>query len=148
MPYLYAKQSKKSMGKLLDSLNKGDLEYIIFSDFDVAHCVTEKKEFLTTTKMPEADLTKITIVKQEIESWYLAGLNYSNARKLRIPVRPNTEYISKELFDRDRTNKFSSRIDFMQEILKHFDISTAKRQNNSFRYMWHKFIFQSTRQYA
>lgn len=139
-PYLYAKMSKKSIGKLLNALNKGGREYIIFSDLDTARCVTEKKESLIKTNTPKADPAKIAIVKLEIESWYLAGLKYSDARKLQLPPRANTEDISKELFNQNMTNKFSSRIDFMQEILKYFNANTAKKQNDSFRYMWHKFI--------
>lgn len=140
IPYLYARRSKKSLEELLNSLNKNDQDYIIFSDFDEARCITKKKEDLII-KMPRADPARIAIVKQEIESWYLAGLSYSNAHKLQIPFRPNTEDISKELFPQNRTSRFSSRIDLMQEILKHFDINAAKKQNDSFRYMWHKFIF-------
>jgi len=33
-----------------------------------------------------------------------------------------------------------SRIVFMQEILKHFDVEVAKKRNASFRYFMHRWI--------
>ena len=91
-------------------------------------------------EIPTADLAKVVVVKTEIESWYLAGLDHSGTRKLGVPFYTNTEHIPKKIFEQNRPGKFDSRIDFMMEILKIFDIDTAKNQNASFRYVCEKFM--------
>ena len=136
---MYVRKRRKIIEKLLKSLNTSGRDYVIFSDFDEDRCITKKKEDVTIS-IPGADPARIVIVKCEIESWYVAGLSRSDADKLQIPFRANTEIVSKESLERDRVKRFSSRIDFMQEILKHFDVKEAKKQNPSFRYMWQKFI--------
>lgn len=138
--FLYARRPKKVRENMVKSLEHLNYDYIIFSDFDVAPCITQSKKNLQA-KISSADSTKIAVVKTEIESWYLAGLDYSSAQKLRIPFYSNTEDISKEQFEQIGSTRFTSKIDFMQEILRLFTINTAKKQNDSFRYVWQKFIF-------
>ncbi len=138
--YLYAERPKKAIESMLNSLKRADSEYVIFADFDTSQCITESKTILKN-KIPGAGFAKIAVAKKEIESWYLAGLDRASTRKLRIPFYPNTEGISKEMFEHNRLGKHDSRIDFMQEILKRFDVKVAKKQNDSFRYVWHKFVF-------
>ena len=140
MSYLYAQRSKKNRDRMVNILKRRRIDYIIFSDFDEALCVTKSKAVLQT-KIPSAESAKIAVPKNEIESWYLAGLDYSSTRKLRIPFYTNTETVSKEQFDYNRSTSSDSKIDFMQEILKLFNVGTAKKQNNSFKYVWHKFVF-------
>lgn len=138
----YAEQTKKAREAVIKYLKHSGIEYIIFSDFDAAACITKSKRNLQA-KISTADLAKIAIVKAEIESWYLAGLDYSSTRRLRIPFYPNTEVISKEQFERIGSTKFTSKIDFMKEILKFFSTDTARKQNDSFKYVWQNFIFNS-----
>ena len=139
-PYQYSGMPKKTREKFVKSLEQSNSDYIIFSDFDMASCITKSKVNLQT-KISTADLAKIAIVKTEIESWYLAGLDNQSTRKLGIPFYPNTENITKEQFEKVQPKKFTSKIDFMQDILKLFNFDVAKRQNDSFRYVWQKFIF-------
>lgn len=87
----------------------------------------------------------VAIAQTEIESWYLAGIDRSNASQLRIPHYPTTDTIPKEHFNEIIPSMFESRIDFMQELLKKFSIQTAKFQNSSFRYVWNRFIFPTRR---
>ena len=80
------------------------------------------------------------VVCREIESWYLAGLNDDSRRKIKIRRRFNkTDSISKEQFDRMMPERFVSRIDFMQEIMKLFDRETASTKNTSFEYFMRKY---------
>lgn len=138
--YTYAERSQETVTNFIKSLNDLNTDYIIIADFDSSTCFTFVKNKIQL-KMPSADITKITIVKTEIESWYLAGVDRSNSRKLQIPYYSTTDNITKEMFNEIISSKFKSRIDFMVEILKIFDSSTAKKQNTSFRYAWNKFLF-------
>lgn len=78
------------------------------------------------------------MVIKKIESWYLAGLDDSPCKQLGIPSYTNTEDITKEQFNRLMSKKFDSRIDFMQEILKYFQVEIAKQKNKSFNYLLEK----------
>ncbi len=132
--YQYAQRSKKNVDRLMHTLKHSGYEYVVFSDFDRAQCVTASKEALQK-RIPVKDAARIAVAKMEVESWYLAGLDHSSTRKLHIPFYANTEDISKEQFETNRP-KDSLRIPFMIEVLKLFDIDTAKKQNHSFRYVW------------
>ena len=85
------------------------------------------------------DVARIAVVKAEIESWYLAGLDHRNAGSLEIWYSGNTESMTKEDFTRMH-EKYSSKIDFMTDILKKFSIDIAKTRNESFRYFCDKFL--------
>ena len=62
------------------------------------------------------------------------------AVKLKYERRFNkTDGISKEQFDSMMPQKFVSRIDFMQEIMKLFDRETALSKNTSFEYFMQKY---------
>ena len=82
---------------------------------------------------------KIIVVVKEIESWYLAGLDNKVCKQLKIKNFPNTEKVTKEEFNSLIPKKFTSRIDFMLEILKNFSIEIAKKKNTSFRYFVEKY---------
>lgn len=103
-------------------------------------CYTEKKQNIKNKKVSNLDDTKIIVVKTEIESWYLAGLNYHNSRSLRIPYYVNTENITKENFLSIMPDMYTSRINFMQEILKKYSLSVGKSQNKSLDYCCNKYL--------
>ncbi len=50
------------------------------------------------------------------------------------------EHINKSAFDNLKSKKFSSRIDFMSEILKLFCIDRAKMKNGSFSYFVENYV--------
>ena len=74
------------------------------------------------------------VVKKEIESWYLAGLDSAACKQLKLPLSRNTDKITKEKFENLMKKKFDSRRDFMVEVLKYFSIKEAKGKNASFKY--------------
>ena len=137
--YDYAGSPKKTLKNLMKTLNNANKEYIILSDFDNATCVTDKKNKLFDSN-PYFNKSHMVISKSEIESWYLAGLDRAASQSLSIIYRPNTETVSKEDFNKYMSNKFSSRIDFMTEILKNFNFDVAMKQNPSFKYFSKKYL--------
>ena len=90
-------------------------------------------------KHPNIDKSKIIVVIKEIESWYLAGLDNKVCRQLKINNFADTDNVTKEKFNALIPKKFTSRIDFMSEILKYFSIEIAKQKNNSFQYFVEKY---------
>ena len=76
----------------------------------------------------------------EIESWYLAGLNDEECKRLGLPTTiDNTDHISKEQFLGLMPDRFDSKAEFMLEILRVFDHETARSKNSSFRYFMQKY---------
>ena len=115
-------------------------DYIFVTDIDDAPCITFRKQ-VKQNKLENLDKDKILVVIKEIESWYLAGLDSECCKKLRISSPNNTNDIAKEQFNRLIPKKFEeSRIDFLQEILKYFQVEIAKQKNASFRYLLEKYV--------
>jgi hypothetical protein len=126
-----------TLGRYVRSLRSTEVSnYFFVTDINNSPCVTHKKGKLKKVKNFRNVLEeeRIVVVIKEIESWYLAGLDDSACKELRIETLGNTNNITKEDFNRIIPEKFDSRIDFMQEILKRFSIETAKEKNVSFNY--------------
>lgn len=136
----YSQQGKKRVKNFLRSIEAMRADYIYFGDIDQSPCITAKKEkALEACRSLKSD--KIIIVIKEIESWYLAGLDKRSTTQLGISFNfPATDDITKEKFNEIIPKKFTSRIDFMSEIVKHFSIDAAKQKSKSFKYFYEKHI--------
>jgi hypothetical protein len=118
-----------------------DADYIFVTDINDAPCVTAKKGEIKR-RFGSVDKDRIAVVKREIESWYLAGLDEDKCKDLKIPSFRVTDDVTKEQFGKLISEGFGSEIYFMQELLKSFDIETAKKKNKSFRYFVEKYGLQ------
>jgi len=130
----YATQKNKKTDNFLKSIKAMNAGYIYVTDIDYSPCITVKKKGIEN-KLKKIDEAMIAVVIKEIESWYLAGLDDTNSKKLKIHTLDTTDDITKEQFNSLIPEKFDSRIDFMSEILKYFSIGTAKRKNKSFGFI-------------
>ena len=130
-PWKYAQQKREKVNGFLRSIKAMGADYFLLADINSHLCFPEKREALLE-KFTELDSRQTLIVHREIESWYLAGLPEDN--RLGLKVSANTSYIAKEQFDAGIPKVFDSRIDFMIEILKLFDVNTAAARNHSFQY--------------
>jgi len=128
----YATMKKEKVDNFIKSINAMGADYIYLTDINSSPCITAKKEEIQK-KHPNIDKDKIIVVIKEIESWYLAGLDNKVCRQLKIKNFANTNNVTKEDFNSLIPKKFTSRIDFMSEILKNFSIEIAKQKNKSFR---------------
>ena len=118
------------------------VKYIIplfFADIDKFPCVTSRKDRIIA-KFNNLEQGKILVVKPVIESWYLAGLDSDACRAFRIPQLNDTSGITEQVFNQRIPKKFKIRRDFMVEILKQYDIETARRKNESFAYATYKHL--------
>jgi len=136
--YKYSQAKDKKIRGFINSIQCMKAKYVYITDNDCVKCYkTQVKSVLD--KHDCIDVNDIVVVIQEIESWYLAGLDKLSCKKLGIKDCVSTIDVTKEDFDRLKPKKFDSRTDFMQEVLKYFDIDTGKHKNASFKYFLNTF---------
>ncbi|PWB49859.1 MAG: hypothetical protein C3F06_13645 [Candidatus Methanoperedenaceae archaeon] len=138
MLWKYAQEKDDKIFKFIKSIESMDADYICVADINGSPCVTDRKQRLHKD-IKNIEKEKIVVVKKEIESWYLSGLNETSSKKLKVKSFVNTEHITKKQFNDLIPKIFDSRIDFMSEILKFFCMNTAKMKNESFKYFIEKF---------
>ena len=137
--YEYAQRKPSQVREYISQIKfVSDWDYLFTADFDEGPCITLRKSRLMDQYDSLDDPKRILIVRREIESWYLAGLNSDSCAHLGIPNFPNTNDIVKEQFDGIIPQRFDSRTDFLVETLKWFDATTARRKNASFDYAMEK----------
>lgn len=133
----YAKQRSDYVIKFVKSIKAMKADYFFVADINSVPCITKRKQKLHKI-FKNVDEDRILVIVQEIESWYLAGLDEASSEKLRLPIFKTTNSFTKERFDGLIPEKFDSRIDFMLEILKHFSLEIAKQKNDSLKYFIEK----------
>ena len=133
----YANLKRVKFQQILQGIEAMSGDYIVVADIDEEPCVTAKKIFVRK-RIPHLDDTRIRVVIREIESWYLAGLNRPSAEQLDLPDMDRTDEITKEMFAALMPEKFTSRIDFMMEILKLYSLETAMQKERLRPVLRHK----------
>lgn len=127
----YAQRKAEKVNAFLRSIKSMGAEYLLLGDLNAHACFPRKKEALLE-KFTQLDDRRVLIVVREIESWYLAGLPDNNPLGIQVPA--NTSELTKEQFNDTMPKRLDSRIDYMLEVLKLFDTSTATGRNPSFHY--------------
>jgi hypothetical protein len=139
--YQYARRPKKKIREFIRSIVSKQVDFLCITDINTSPCVTARKERIKKRKFGTLDNSRILVVRKEIESWYLAGLNEECCRRLRLPARYETESISKEQFKQFLSgSKLGCTVNCMIEILKNYNIGTAKSKNGSFDYFYRKYL--------
>jgi hypothetical protein len=140
LPRKYAELGKTSINTLINTFKENGNDYIFVTDIDKAKCISGKKQERVQEYSSIDDKQRIIVVKKEIESWYIAGLTDDKCNELGFEVSEDTCKSGKGAFKRlMEKSGFKSEKDFMQEILKSFDIETAKHRNISFKYFVDKY---------
>ena len=136
-PIKYAEKPPSIMNKDIKSKSKHN--YLFLSDLDNKKfpCITARKKDRFNS-YANLDCSKIIIVKEEIESWYLAGIDTSLDQFNGLTVPDSTDGIEKETFDKMMSNIFEFKKDCLVEIAKNFDFELAKNRNSSFKYFLNK----------
>lgn len=135
----YATKTREYRRNLIRSAVSMGASHFVVGDFDSAPCISDRKEKLLQ-RCPGASEEQAVVVIEEIESWYLAGLDASACGEMQLPHRPVTNSVTKEQFNEMIPAAFRPRIDFLQEILKRYSVETALRQNHSFSYFWNRHV--------
>ncbi len=130
--YSYAEEKPEKIKNFYRNIKKFCNTYFL-ADFNNSPCITARKQEIN--KKYGIDLKDITIVKPEIEAWYLAGITNNNTK---IPKRvlktlpTDCETITKEKFNQ-YIPKHLERRAFMNLILSYYDLKVAVTKNKSLR---------------
>ena len=135
----HAEEPPKRIVDFIKSSNQMKADYFFITDIDGMPCITKKKQKIMDD-INRINSGNIIIVKREIESWYLSGLDKKSAKKCGIKSLNCTDKITKKAFNDLIPKKFDSRINFMIEILKFYSLTVAKEKNQSIKYFIDKEI--------
>jgi hypothetical protein len=83
-PWQYACQKREKIMSFLSSIESMGADYFFCADINSSPCVSAKKEVITADYRDCLDKNKVIVVVQEIEGWYLAGLDEQNSREIGI----------------------------------------------------------------
>ncbi len=108
-------------------------EYILVADIDQEPSAKAKKRCLTG-RFEDLKPGRVIVVIQEIEGWYLAGLDTRSEMDLGLHPNQNTDLITKEEFNSRIPVQYQSRIAFMSAILTRYSATVAQEKNQSFRF--------------
>ncbi len=138
----YACMKSVKVCRFVRSIAAMDHDFILFGDIDQERNVKAKKAVLKSRFCILSD-DRIVVIIQEIESWYLAGLDERSQRRLALRSYRSTNHITKELFNQMVPQFYTSRIAFLADILDLFSLDTALEKNRSFRYFFTRFVPRS-----
>ncbi|PKB61243.1 MAG: hypothetical protein BZY79_04930 [SAR202 cluster bacterium Casp-Chloro-G4] len=135
----YRQRSRRHIQKFIKAIDAMGADYVYVGDIDSFPCVTRKKESLMSAQS-RLRSERIYVVKREIEGWYIAGASGRFLSAIGAPAEIGSacENRTKEQFNDLIPRRFQSRIDFMQEVLKDYDVKLAADNNPSFRYFLEK----------
>ena len=131
---------KKTPLKINRNIKSKSNHYLFLSDLDRNEtlCISSKKD-LRMNKYKNLDPNKIIIVKEEIESWFLAGIDSKRNQFKNFIVPHNTDLITKQDFDALlKKHSIDNKNNFLIEIAKNFNIKLAAERNTSFKYFLDK----------
>lgn len=128
--YQYSQKKNKKVNEFIKSLSCiADWDYIFFADSD--GMTSEQKVHKLCETYTNLDKDKVLIIRYEIESWYLAGIDENYCIKNKIKFFLQTDNITKEQFNDILPLKRKTRLQVMLDILLNFDVEIAKTRNGS-----------------
>jgi hypothetical protein len=123
----------------LRSLQAMNADYFFVADINASPCVTQRKEHLIDGHKNAIDPERAIIVRREIESWYMAGVDDRACQEFDITIPSHTDDVSKEQFRGLVPERFKGLVvDLMAAILKGFRVELARSKNRSFGYLMDK----------
>ncbi len=130
----YARERRQKTLKFIRVLQRTGKDFLYVRDIDSAPSIKAKKEEIQSSFDHTIPDRSLIVVVMEIESWYLAGLPppYLNSFGI-ILHHQATDTITKEQFNR-LIPRHMARAQFMNELLRHYDLDWAVRRNASFGY--------------
>ena len=134
----YACMRSNRVCRFARSIHRAGDELVIVADIDQAPGVTAKKRILVE-RFGVVQPGEIMVIIQEIESWYLAGLEPVDAGILGVHPPASTDQVTKEIFNATIPSQYVSRIAYMVEILSRFSIPSACRKNRSFHHFMDRY---------
>lgn len=133
----YAKMTKEKIKKYIQAIrNMPNSDYLFFSDEDGKGVDNKQNEIVNKYNCLESE--KVFIVQYEIESWYYAGLDQNECKKLKINnFQFYTNRITKEQFYA-KLLRPSDRKYIMAQMLLVYSKELAETRNNTFSNFYQK----------
>lgn len=129
----YAERESKKISRYIHNAQQTGIDLVFVRDVDREPCITARIETLRSTFGEHLSPESIYVVVTEIESWYAAGLSRQRTEDMFGRPLQRTDDLTKERFN-NLLPSAVSRIDFMQRLLKHFNVGRARAKNHSFEY--------------
>ena len=126
----HAGRPSKTIRGIVGTATRMGVHYVFVSDLDRFACYGLRRD-QRKREYPCLDESQIVVVNREIESWYLAGLDEATCGQLGVPFLQQTDGFTKERFTDLRPHRFRNNLDFMLEILDHYNLSHALSGNRS-----------------
>lgn len=133
----YRNEKMIKINSYIKSIKNMKTKYIFISDLNSSPCVTHKKGKILQN-YSELENDNIIIVKKEIESWFLAGIDEKFLYKNKKKYIKNTENISKEQFNSIIPKSIDFRNDFIFKLFEIYNFEIALTRNESLKYFYEK----------
>jgi hypothetical protein len=129
--FKYAEERIEKVNLFLETVAALGWSYILLCDLDDCPDRDIRCEQVRATFRP-LEHEQIVVVEREIESWYLSGLNDIDASELDVQPIRRTDRIGKTALERAAHGCGRPLVDFKVELLRRFDVQTARLRNTSF----------------
>jgi len=134
----YANDPDLKVNQNIESINSMDFASIIFtSDYDQAPCYSYQKN-KETEAYKHLHRDNIFIVREEIESWYAAGISEALVQNYKLQPHTTTDQMKKEEFLTLVPPRIG-RLQFILQILGDYDLGLACKKNSSLNYFIEKY---------
>jgi hypothetical protein len=135
----YAGRTLEKRISYLRSVQAMNADYLFVADVNSSPCVTARKGHLVGHHKNMIDPGRTLVVRREIESWYMAGMDDAACQELELTSPTHTDDLTKERFRSLMPKRFNDSVaDFMTEILKGFRVELARGKNPSFAYLMNR----------
>jgi hypothetical protein len=136
--HTYSKQPDQSVNQAIAGFQGMYRELYLLRDYDEGNqkcqCISERKNFVKN-KFKNIRKDQIIIAIDEIEAWYLAGIDAESASDLGIDLFTHTNNVNKcDFVSKLEKSEYTYKKNFQMEIIKKFSIDTAREKNDSFQY--------------
>lgn len=139
--YKYKNVKKDENIKYINIMLSIGWDILCFADINSSRCVRTRKSKLIREDTGVVPKNRIVVIRKEIESWYLAGLDEHCCRKLGIVNLGMTDTINKDKCHQlIAKSKYRPREACMQEILKNFNMISGKEKNKTFSHFCQKHL--------
>lgn len=133
----YAQTSDEKIRNFIATVGKMGACYIFTRDMDHSISIDSRVQQIKN-KFANINGNSIVIVVKQIEGWYVAGADPRN-KKIFKTSKFNPDAITKEQIEKIMPKKFTSKIDYYQELLNNYSIERAVNNNRSLKYFIDKY---------
>lgn len=133
----YAQLRKKKLKGFVRTCKQQGHHYVVVGDFDKSWCLTTART-KAKRRCNDIDFDNVVIAVSMIESWYAAGLSEAKRKELGIKIPKKCEEVTKVILNNAMPKSYISRIEFLNEILQSWTLTSAKRNSASLSYLLEK----------